>query len=81
MSKELRDQSLLTEQDDDITDISSSIVVGNNNTLSLYNAEKMGLTVVEQFFDEVKTNDDGTKFAKCLLCRTTVKQSTTSSYN
>ncbi len=70
MSKELRDQSLLTEQDDDIVDISSSIVADNNNTISLYSAEKIANTVVEQFFDEIKTNDDGTKSAKCLLCRT-----------
>ncbi len=81
MPNELRDQSLLTNQDDDILDISSSIVVDDNNTLLFYNAEKMANTVVEQFFDEMKTNDDGIKSAKCLLCRTIMKQSTTSTYN
>ncbi|CAF1246540.1 unnamed protein product, partial [Didymodactylos carnosus] len=64
-----------------IADISSSIVVYNNNTISLYNAEKMASTIVEQFFDEIKTYDDGTKSAKCLIGRTIVKQSTTSTYN
>ena len=41
----------------------------------------MASTILEQFFDEVKKDDADTKFAKCLLCRTIVKQSTTSTYN
>ena len=51
---ELRDQSLLTEQDDDIADISSSFVLDNNNTISLYNPEKMASTIIEQFFLRVR---------------------------
>ncbi len=50
--------------------ISSSIVADNNNIILLYSAEKIANTVVEQFSDEIKTNDGGTKSAKCLLCRT-----------
>jgi hypothetical protein len=51
---ELRDQSLLTKQDDDIADISSSFVLDNNNTISLYNPEKMTSTIIEQFFLRVR---------------------------
>jgi hypothetical protein len=80
MSQELRNQSLLTEQDDDIAEI-SSIVVDSNNTMSLYNSEKVANTILEQFFDEIKTYDDGTKSAKCLICRIIVKQSASSTYN
>ena len=80
MSKESCDQSFLADndEDEDIIDISVSTVVDNNNTIPLYNAEKMASTILEQFFDEVKKDDVDTKFAKCLLCRTIVKQSTTS---
>ena len=80
MSKELSDQSVITVQDDDFEDL-SSVVADNNDTISLYNAEKTANTILDQFFDEIKSYDDGTKSAKCLLCRTIVKQSTTSTYN
>lgn len=81
MSNELKDQSSLSEQDDNIVDISPSIVLDNDESTLSYSAEKMANSVVEQFFGEIQTNDDDTKFAKCLLCRTIVKQSSTSTYN
>jgi len=81
MSERTHNQSSLTEQDDDYNEPSSPIVVDHDDTLPLYNTEKMANNVLEQFFDEIKTHDDGTKSAKCLLCRTVVKQSTTSTYN
>ena len=41
MSIELRDQSLLTKQNDGIPDIPSSIVVDNNNRIILHSVEKI----------------------------------------
>ena len=68
-------------QNDDHDESSSPVVVDSNDAISLYNAEVVADTVLEQFFDELKTHDDGTKSAKCLVCRTVVKQSTSSTYN
>ena len=82
MSIQLNGQaSSSTEQDDDFSESSPHVVVVNNDTVPSYNVEKIANTVLEQFFDELKTYDDGTKSAKCLLCRTVVKQSTSSTYN
>ncbi|CAF3274319.1 unnamed protein product [Rotaria socialis] len=81
MSKTTNDQSSLAEQDDDSNTSSSSVVIDASDILPSYNHEKIANSVVEQFFYELKTHDDGTKSAKCLLCRSIVKQSTTSTYN
>ncbi|CAF4847097.1 unnamed protein product, partial [Rotaria sp. Silwood2] len=81
MSSETNNQSLLAEQDDSSNDSSSLIVVDHHDTLPMDNTEKVANSVLEQFFDEIKMHDDGTKSAKCLICRTIVKQSTTSTYN
>ncbi|CAF4794943.1 unnamed protein product [Rotaria socialis] len=81
MSKTTNDQSSLAEQDDDSNTSSSSVVIDASDILPSYNHEKIANSVVEQFFYELKTHDDGTKSAKCLLCHSIVKQSTTSTYN
>ncbi|CAF2164772.1 unnamed protein product [Rotaria magnacalcarata] len=81
MSKTTYDQSSLAEQDDDSNTSSSSVVIDASDILPSYNHEKIANSVVEQFFCELKTHDDGTKSAKCLLCHSIVKKSTTSTYN
>jgi hypothetical protein len=73
MSKQVNDPSSLTEQDDELYELSSSINVDNNHTIQLNNTEKTANTVLEKFFDDVKTSNDGTKSAKCLLCNIIVK--------
>ena len=81
MANESNDQSFSIQQDDDILDISSSTVIDDDILIPLHNLEKIANTVLEQFFDEIRTDGDGTRFAKCLLCHTVVKQSTSSTFN
>jgi hypothetical protein len=82
MSKQVNGESpSLTEHDNELQELSSSVIVDNNHIMQLNNTEKTVNTVLEKFFNDIKTNNDGTKSAKCLLCGIIVKQSSTSTYN
>lgn len=81
MSRKRDDELSLSENDDDTNESSSPIIIDDNTTLPSYNSEKMANTALQQFFYNIRTHDNGTKSAKCLLCHTIVKQSTTSTYN
>ena len=62
-------------------DESSSIVLVTNDDSQVKYDDKQMNTVLEKFFRDVTTHADGTKSAKCALCKTIVKQSTTSTFN
>lgn len=81
MANESNDQSFSTQQDDDILDISSPILIDDDILIPLDNLEKIANTILEQFFNEIRIDGDGTRVAKCLLCHTVVKQSTSSTFN
>ena|ERR1700722_7236597 len=82
MSKEVCDlSSPSVEDNDDIARSSSIIVIDGDERMSLYDANKVANHVVQQFFDDIRTDDDGIKSAKCLLCCAIIKQSTESSFN
>ncbi|CAF1080218.1 unnamed protein product [Adineta ricciae] len=63
------------------TDGSSSDITVIGNDPAAFDNDKSLNTVLEQFFKDLKTLDDGSKSARCILCSTIVKQSTTSTYN
>ena len=82
VANESNNQSFSNQQDDDILNISSPILIDEDDIpIPLDNLEKIANTVLEQFFNEIRIEEDGTKFAKCLLCHTVVKQSTSSTFN
>lgn len=66
--------------DDNVVDLSSVILGRNDDSLSK-NEDKEGNTVLEKFFHDVTAHADGTKSAKCVICKAIVKQSTSSTFN
>lgn len=81
MSKEPSDlSSLPTEHDDEVPHPSSIVVIDSDDRTSLYDVKKVAPHVLQQFFDDVRT-DDGVKSARCLLCDIIIKQSTESTFN
>ena len=59
---------------------SSDITVVDNDSVAFDNEKNLNF-VLEKFFKDLKTHDDGSKSARCILCDTIVKQSTSSTYN
>jgi hypothetical protein len=82
MSKEACDLSPPSlDHNDDVARSSSIIVIDSDDRTPLYDATKVANHVLQQFFDDVHTDEDGIKSAKCLLCRMIIKQSTESTFN
>jgi hypothetical protein len=82
MSKEACDlPSLSAEHNDNVAYSSSIMVIDSDDRMPLYDPTKVADHVLQQFFDDVRTGDDGMKSAKCLLCHMIIKQSTESIFN
>lgn len=69
-------------KDDDDDDLRSSpVIIIDNDRNSLYDANKVADHILQQFFNDVHTGNDGIKSAQCLLCRVVIKQSAESTFN